>query len=335
MKSSAKQTNKGLFLRGSTYYMKFSYYGVDVRESCKTSDPILASQLVDKRKHDIYDRVLNPQKYRVTAGKLLSVVIENTYRERWVNNKSKLQSYKQAYMFIDVIGDLPVTEINTERVREYKSKLRAKGIAEATINRYVSALSTCLHYEAEVSNIELPKFEKAKERTKRVITYTPEELLQITNWFTIQKQSVMTDLVLVLYDTGLRLSEALAIGVDGNKTEYKGDHITSWENKGDAARTILTTKRVRAILDRYPAGFGITKSQADHQWNRMRKALPLDAASVIHCLRHSCATRLLAGGMGLNDVKVWMGHKSITTTERYLHCIPGAKKSAIKILEED
>jgi integrase len=42
----------------------------------------------------------------------------------------------------------------------------------------------------------------------------------------------------------------------------------------------------------------------------------------VHSLRHSFATEMLMSGMPIHELKDLMGHKYITTTEVYLHCLP-------------
>lgn len=42
----------------------------------------------------------------------------------------------------------------------------------------------------------------------------------------------------------------------------------------------------------------------------------------VHSLRHSFATEQLMSGMPIHELQQLMGHKYITTTERYLHCLP-------------
>ena len=42
-----------------------------------------------------------------------------------------------------------------------------------------------------------------------------------------------------------------------------------------------------------------------------------DSTFVIHSLRHTCASRLVAAGMDLKRVQEWLGHKSYTTTLKY------------------
>ena len=52
-----------------------------------------------------------------------------------------------------------------------------------------------------------------------------------------------------------------------------------------------------------------------------------------HGLRHAHASWLLAGGADLQVVKERLGHGSITTTEKYLHTLPGADTAALAALD--
>jgi integrase len=51
-----------------------------------------------------------------------------------------------------------------------------------------------------------------------------------------------------------------------------------------------------------------------------------------HGLRHSFASILVSGGTPLRVVQRWLGHSSITTSERYGHLAPGAGDSYIGLL---
>jgi hypothetical protein len=52
-----------------------------------------------------------------------------------------------------------------------------------------------------------------------------------------------------------------------------------------------------------------------------------------HGLRHAHASWLLAGGADLQVVKERLGHGTITTTQRYLHTLPGADSAALAALD--
>ena len=67
-------------------------------------------------------------------------------------------------------------------------------------------------------------------------------------------------------------------------------------------------------------------------WNPAIKAAELEVHVTPHGLRHAHASWLLAGGADLQMVKERLGHASITTTEKYLHALPGADSAALDAL---
>ena len=99
------------------------------------------------------------------------------------------------------------------------------------------------------------------------------------------------------------------------------------------------TRRVREIMERrkgHSPLWKINMVQADYVWARMRDELGLqdDTDFVIHCLRHTCATRLLIAGVDVYRVMKWMGHKNIKTTLRYIHLAPHDLNGALRMLEK-
>ena len=52
----------------------------------------------------------------------------------------------------------------------------------------------------------------------------------------------------------------------------------------------------------------------------------------VHSLRHSYATHLLEFGVPLEHVRIFLGHKNLMTTARYIHATPtGTKDSHNKV----
>jgi hypothetical protein len=67
-------------------------------------------------------------------------------------------------------------------------------------------------------------------------------------------------------------------------------------------------------------------------WKKALAAADLGFHVTPHGLRHAHASWLLAGGADLQIVKERLGHASITTTEKYLHALPGADDKALDAL---
>lgn len=53
----------------------------------------------------------------------------------------------------------------------------------------------------------------------------------------------------------------------------------------------------------------------------------------LHDLRHSCATLLLRNGVPLAEIEKWLGHSSITTTQRYAHLDKSDKTIPANVIE--
>ena len=49
-----------------------------------------------------------------------------------------------------------------------------------------------------------------------------------------------------------------------------------------------------------------------------------------HCIRHTTALHLLQSGVDLNTVRCWLGHASVTTTNRYVEIDLEMKRHAIE-----
>jgi site-specific recombinase XerD len=54
----------------------------------------------------------------------------------------------------------------------------------------------------------------------------------------------------------------------------------------------------------------------------------------IHDLRHCCGSALIMRGVDLETVRKILGHRDITTTQKYLHVINDHLKNAINKIED-
>jgi integrase len=206
------------------------------------------------------------------------------------------------------------------------SALRAKGNGNATINRTCQTLGRVLR----IAGVTPPRFPNLDEGAGRTRTFSEAEEADILAYWRTHT-AWMGDLTVILLDTGMRLGELMA----QDRMRLFPGKVTLCDTKGGGARTVPLTARADAALARWvdspPAR---TKDQVEWRWRQMRLALfPGDKEAVIHTLRHTCATRLIARGYPMAKVMLWLGHKDFKTTMRYTNLVSEDLKDGVALLE--
>lgn len=144
----------------------------------------------------------------------------------------------------------------------------------------------------------------------------------------------------LLYATGARVSEAVALDVDDLVGPDGTPELIRVVGKGDKQRIVPVGSYARAAIEAYlvrarplllsgargtPALFlGARGARLSRQnaWLIIRAAAERAGLTVEvspHSLRHSFATHLLAGGADVRVVQELLGHASVATTQLYTH----------------
>ena len=142
----------------------------------------------------------------------------------------------------------------------------------------------------------------------------------------------------LLYATGARVSEAVALNVDDVLTDGGAQDFVRLFGKGNKQRIVPVGSFARSALDAYlvrarptfsarglatPALFLGARGQRvsrQNAWLIIRAAAKrahLDLEISPHTFRHSFATHLLAGGADVRVVQELLGHSSVATTQIY------------------
>ena len=121
--------------------------------------------------------------------------------------------------------------------------------------------------------------------------------------------------------TGCRVSELLSLTWD-NVRDDGFLHLVDTKTGDD--RFVPIFNEVKSILQRrrnLPRPFPQNINAVEHSWRMVRKKLGLahEKDFVMHSLRHTCITRLLKKGIGIEVVSKIVGHKEIRMTQRYNH----------------
>ncbi|MGE0741687.1 MAG: tyrosine recombinase XerC [Hyphomonadaceae bacterium] len=137
-------------------------------------------------------------------------------------------------------------------------------------------------------------------------------------------------LITLLYASGLRISEALALtGADRPLPD-----TLRVAGKGGKERVVPLLQAARESVERYAQlcpyaltedaplfraarGGAFSPRMAQALMQHLRGRLGLPSSATPHALRHAFATHLLAGGGDLRAIQDLLGHESLSTTQRY------------------
>jgi len=148
-------------------------------------------------------------------------------------------------------------------------------------------------------------------------------------WILARDAAVMA----LLYGSGLRISEALALKRRDVPKPGEGD-VLIVTGKGNKTRMVPVLKNVLQLVQDYVAtcphplppggpvfvgarGGPLSPRIIQLAMERMRGALGLPDSATPHALRHSFATHLLSRGGDLRAIQELLGHASLSTTQIY------------------
>jgi len=216
-------------------------------------------------------------------------------------------------------------------------EFRRKNNSNATINRKLSALYKLLRKAERMGQIpRLPAYLRLKEKNGRIRFLSREE--EGVLFAAIGKSNPDFErLCVFLVDSGARVGEALGL----KWTDIQDGNATFWITKSGRSRTVPLTRRALTAATEAPRGRNsgpfamIDYQKFRYHWNRARKTVGLgdDAQVVPHILRHTCASRLVQGGIDIRRVQMWLGHQTLQMTMRYSHLATHDLDVCVPILE--
>ncbi len=234
----------------------------------------------------------------------------------------------------------PLDTIDTEAIDLWVLEMERRGNSNASINRKLGGLSGMMNAAIDRNRLEKkPKIPYRRAYKSRIRFLSQVEELTLIGLLRQWDLNVAADGFIVLIDTGLRIGEMLSL--TEKDIDLYGQFIHAWQTKTKHPRTVSMTARVRKIFHGRWAGmpnkrlFPQSYSYFMEAWNRVRSAMEFDddPQFIIHSLRHTCASRLVQGGVSLAVLKEWMGHKHIRSTMIYAHLCPKNLYEAKDVLE--
>ena len=282
-----------------------------------------------------YTSVRN-QKHRIVEQFSLAELAGKYINILWDDGSHKYNVKSFLGEIDEILKGVRFSGFDQEMLDSVIGSLRERGNSNATINRKMAALSKLLRKANKMGDIySLPEFVRQKERVGRIRFLEQEEEKRLFSAIKVRCEDSYR-LAVFLVDTGCRLGEA--IGLTWN--DAQDQRVTFWLTKSNRSRTVPLTRRARKSTaierQRLKGPFSMLNQVRFRQiWNdaKLEVGLGTDDQVVPHILRHTCASRLVRGGIDIRRVQMWLGHQTLQMTMRYAHLATHDLDSCVKVLE--
>ena len=244
-----------------------------------------------------------------------------------------LEKYLKVKPDLDDLQNLEVRDF-----RAFLSERNAKYIEKSSVARELSTIRNFFKWlsrqkllqNAAISVISSPRRNKTLPKALDVDqTFNVIDMAAANSkkaWQGLRDAAIFS----ILYGSGLRISEALALNIgDINHNDF-----LKIKGKGNKERIVPLLSVVKESINAYLAAcpYKLTDNDAlfvgargdrlsprivQRSLEEIRKQLGLPDTLTPHALRHSFATHLLAEGTDLRSIQELLGHASLTTTQRY------------------
>ena len=245
-------------------------------------------------------------------------------------------------------ADLGKPETVTKRhIQAYLAWLFRLGDAKSSMARKLAAARSYFRFQQRskavtenvAAQVRNPRQEKRHPRALNVdetfaLLDTDQKTGQAGAESAEAERLLCRDLALaeLLYGSGLRISEALGLNIDDVQLSSR---VLRVMGKGSRERIAplsdTSCDSLKSWLDERPLmaqpdepalfvgsrGSRLNRREAARIVERLCRRAGLDFTVSPHSLRHSFATHLLSAGADLRSVQELLGHRRLTTTQRY------------------
>ena len=212
---------------------------------------------------------------------------------------------------------------------------KTKNYSASSINMAISAIKFFFKY---VMKSGIVNDQKRPDNNKSLPMILSKE--EITKILSLEKNPKHRLLLMLVYSSGLRVSEAVALKKEHIDLSRQVIYINL--GKGRKNRYTMLSERASDFIKEYYEFYGIEKwifpgqklndhlsiRSAQYIFNKAVLRAGIEKNVSIHGLRHTFATHLLESGTDIRYIQSLLGHANLRTTERYTHV---AKRNVLKI----
>jgi integrase/recombinase XerC len=241
----------------------------------------------------------------------------------------------QFLAFCTAVGLREAADVDARAIRAYLAHLHRRGLAPASIARQLAALRSWLRFLVRRGVLagNGARLVRSPRLPRRLAAFLPiDDAVPLVEGRALAGTARERDLAMLelLYASGLRVSELTGLGVDDLDRDAMTLRVSG---KGGKERIVPFGARAGGALDawlrrRGPArgplflnarGGRLTARSVHRIVARAARAAGLTRRVSPHTLRHTFATHLLDAGGDLRLIQELLGHRRLSTTQRYTH----------------
>lgn len=267
------------------------------------------------------------------------------------------------YDYLKTISKNPIPLLTREKLQDYLVHLCAQDLAPYTKVNYLLSVRKYLGWEVErgtlpedlLSVLDRSKLPTVPEYLPRPLSTENDQRLQKT---LRESESPYAPPFLLLRHTGMRISELINLPKDCVLTNGDEKYLKVPLGKMNTERLVPLTEGTLALIEKIGTSGPLTAKRWDpdrliglsgpvasvypllaHQFKKLVGEMTDQNKPVtFHRLRHTYATTLLTGGVGLVSLMKLLGHRRIEMTLRYAKVTPSHLRDeylkAIRVLEK-
>ncbi|MGA2653573.1 MAG: tyrosine-type recombinase/integrase [Terracidiphilus sp.] len=226
-----------------------------------------------------------------------------------------------------------------EDLKDTLMRMRQKGLKETGVNTVLRCVNAYLHWSSGSERkcgvgCNHPRIQQLREPHLVLPTFTDAQVKGLIAWKPKgQYQRRLHLVVLLLLDTGSRISEALSLRVSDINFE---DLLVTLDGKGRKQRVVPFSFELRKALCRYIGEFRkpnslLFASRTETTWSRRNvlrdvklRCLKLGFTApgrTLHAFRHTFAVNYLRRGGSVFHLQKVLGHSTLEMTRRYANLV--------------
>jgi integrase/recombinase XerD len=217
-------------------------------------------------------------------------------------------------------------KITREEIRSYLHYLIVeKKLSYSSCNHKIVAIN---FFNREILGRKMDLRVSLRKNERLPEPFSREEVAQLILAAKNPKHRV---LMMTAYSAGLRVSELVRLRPEHINSQRMVIRVV--QGKGRKDRYTLLSERLLSELRSYwrqyrpekwlfdgqVRGNHLPRQTAARAYYGMKERAGIVRGHGIHTLRHSFATHLLEAGVDLRTIQILLGHKSFSTTLKYLH----------------